>query len=554
MVRRLDAPVLRGPRPEGGLRGLVASIGRARGLASEEKRALTFWTERVLHRIDPLVAAMSGGATPIANLLQAHIDAAEALAADAIRGGAARLWAGDAGEAAAGFVADLAEAAPVFPAIDPSRYPSLFEALLQASVVRPRYGRHPRLAILGPLEARLQRADRLILAGLNEGTWPAETTSDPWLSRPMRSTLGLPLPERRIGQSAHDFVQAFAAPELILTRAQRVEGAPTVPSRWLQRIDTTLRALELGDSLRNGAPWLAWQHRLDRPRLVQPIRPPAPCPPIAARPRALSVTDIEIWMRDPYALYARRILDLKALEPIDADPGAAERGTFIHQALDRFVREFPDLLPDNAVDRLLAHGRAAFEPVLQQTAAWAFWWPRFERIARWVVAEEQRRRPGLARILTETKGSMKFAGPAGEFLLSGKADRIEIGRDGAVELIDYKTGSVPAPRDIEAGLSGQLPLEAVMALAGGFPGLAAPRIEGLSHWRLSGGDPPGEVKKINDPAAHIAAARDGIAHLIATFDDPATPYQARPHPAQALRFNDYAHLARIKEWASEEHE
>jgi ATP-dependent helicase/nuclease subunit B len=370
----------------------------------------------------------------------------------------------------------------------------------------------------------------------------------------MRTRLGLSQPERRIGQAAHDFVEAFAADEVILTRAQRVEGAPTVPSRWLQRLDTSLRALGLAESLKQARAWLAWQQALDRPAEIAPAAPPAPCPPVAARPRQLSVTEIEMWMRDPYALYARHILALRALEPIDAEIGAAERGIFIHRALDKFARAFPDRIPADAYERLLGFGRDAFGPVLGETAVWAFWWPRFERIARFVVAEERRRRPALASLLTEAKGAMKLAGPAGDFQLVGKADRIEVGRDGGLVLIDYKTGSLPAASEIEAGIAAQLPLEAVMARNGAFPGLAAQPIAGLEHWRLSGGDPAGEVKPIADAQARIDAAAAGLADLIATFDDPATPYQARPHPAHGLRFNDYAHLARIKEWTAEESE
>ena len=93
-----------------------------------------------------------------------------------------------------------------------------------------------RVRIYGPLEARLQNVDRVVLGGLVEGIWPPETRSDPWLSRPMRRELGLDLPERRIGLSAHDFAQALGAPEVILTRAAKLAGAPTVASRFVQRL------------------------------------------------------------------------------------------------------------------------------------------------------------------------------------------------------------------------------------------------------------------------------------------------------------------------------
>src|SRR5207247_10922809 len=116
-------------------------------------------------------------------------------------------------------------------------WPALLGAMIATEMLRPRFGRHPRLSIWGPLEARLQRADLLVLGGLNEGTWPPSVETGPWLNRPMRTALGLPQPERRIGLSAQDFASALAAGRVLLTRAEREGGAPTVPSRWLARLD-----------------------------------------------------------------------------------------------------------------------------------------------------------------------------------------------------------------------------------------------------------------------------------------------------------------------------
>src|SRR6185312_2500347 len=395
------------------------------------------------------------------------VAAAERLAAASGESGAERLWAGEAGEAAARLVAELLEAAADFPPLRGTDYPALFEALLAGLVVRPRYGRHPRLAIWGLLEARLQHADLVILGGLNEGTWPGEAVSDPWLSRPMRRQLGLPPPERLIGRAAHDFAQALGAREVALTRSLRVEGAPTVPSRWLLRLETVLRAADLAmeEAVPRGI--LGWQRLLDEParRIVMP--PPAPRPPVAARPRRLTVTEIETWMRDPYAIYARHVLRLRALDPIDADPGAAERGDYIHRALDRFVKAYPAALPADAEARLVECGRAAFGAALSRPGIWAFWWPRFLRIARWFVALERERRAGLAESRGELTGSLRIAARGGAFLLVGKADRIDRRRDGGLVIIDYKTGAVAKPAEVAGGFAPQLPLEAAIAAAGG---------------------------------------------------------------------------------------
>ena len=339
-------------------------------------------------------------------------------------------------------------------------------------MTRPRWGRHPRLAIWGLLEARLQHADVLVLGGLNEGTWPPEAHANPWMSRPMLAEFGLPLPERRIGLTAHDFVQAFSAPEVYLTRAERVEGTPTVPSRWLLRLETLLRGSEAESALAAGAAWLPWQRGLDQPDAVEAAPRPAPAPPVAARPRSLSVTQVETWMRDPYAIYARYVLGLRALEPLDADPDAAEYGSLIHRALDAFLSKGPDLASDAAFEALMETGKRAFGPALDRPGVWAFWWPRFARIARWFLDFERQRSGGVRERLCEVAGVLMVPGPAGPFTLTARADRIDWLTDGSLTIIDYKTGAIPKQDEVAAGFAPQLPLEAAIALGGGFKGIA----------------------------------------------------------------------------------
>jgi ATP-dependent helicase/nuclease subunit B len=545
-IRRLERDALRGPRPAPGFAGLAAALAAAPPELNE-------LVARLRAALVPLVAALAAPAADLAALVAAHVGAAEALAGTAAESGAERLWREDAGEAAARFVADLMAAAGDFPALRGADYPALFEALLAGPVVRPSYGRHPRLAIWGLMEARLQHADLVILGGLNEGTWPADAASDPWLSRPMRRDFGLSPPERQIGAAAHDFAQALGAPDVVLTRATRVEGTPTVPSRWLLRLDTVLRASGIEPKSLWPQTILAWQAELDRPSRRYDLQPPAPRPPVALRPRRLSVTEIETWMRDPYAIYARHVLKLRALDPLDADPGAAERGQLIHQSLDRFVREHPAALPADAEAHLVAIGREVFGAALSRPGIWAFWWPRFERIARWFVTIEGQRREGIAASLAELKGRLMLAGPAGEFELACRADRIDRRHDGALGIIDYKTGTVPKRGDVTLGFSPQLPLEAAIAEAGGFAGLPAAPVAELAHWRLSGGELAGEIKPLAEDAASVRVFVDeavaGLRRLIAEFDRAETPYRARPRPDHAPRFSDYAHLARVKEWS-----
>jgi ATP-dependent helicase/nuclease subunit B len=531
-VRRLERQVLRGPRPGPGLAGLRAASSAHAGLIDR--------LEAILGAFLTLVEAPE---IRLAEALDAQIRAAEALA------GADRLWAKEAGESLADFVAELAAAAEDFPPIRGTDYPVLFEALMAGRVVRPRFGLHPRLQILGVLEARLIQADLVVLGGLNEGSWPPAPPHDPWLSRPMRRDFGLQSPEIQIGLAAHDFTLGFHGKQVVLTRAARAEGAPTVPSRWLLRLDTVLEKAGLALARH---PAGAMVELLDRPPGIRPAPAPAPRPPVDLRPRRLSVTDIENWRRDPYAIYAKHILGLTPLDPLDADPGVAERGEFIHRALDEFVRRDPALPPADPVAALLQIGRTAFGEALARPGVWAFWWPRFERIARWFVENEADRRALIRQSWTESKGRLLLPGPAGDFELTAKADRIDFFEEAGLAVIDYKTGRVPDKGEVALGFSPQLPLEAMIAASGGFEDVPAVPVIALNFWHLDGGEPAGRIVETGeDPAVLAAEARIGLLNLIARFDDPATPYLARPDPGRAPRHSPYGHLARIEEWGTE---
>lgn len=555
-ARALEIAALRGPRPAVGFQGLRAALTEADVKASERKRLEKF-VDRLESALAPLADMATRGEAAFGEALAAHVHAAEALAASHEKGGAERLWAGDDGEAAARFVAELNASAALL--AGEGGYAAVLNALLDGAVVRPRYGRHPRLHIWGPMEARLQSADLMVLGGLNEGTWPRLTTADPWMSRPMQSDFGLPEPERRIGQSAHDFVQAASGPEVVLTRAARVEGAPTVPSRWLLRLDTVLKGAGLLDGMvARGAwgesPWSDWQRGLDvSDAPVARAARPEPRPPVSARPRSLRLTEIGKWMRNPYAIYARHVLNLSPLDGIDADPGAAERGTILHRALHEFLKAHPDGRPEDALEKLLETGRAAFGAALERPGVAAFWWPRFERVARWFV--DAAFQPGQRTVATEVKGELKIGAPAGDFVLRTRADRIDRLADGTLAIIDYKTGGVPGKKSVEEGVEPQLPLEAAIARAGKFEGVPAGEVAQLAYWHLTGREPPGKIVPLEgDPAEITDRALAGLAALIAAFDDPAQPYTAHPDPNRPVPYDDYAHLARVKEWAVEEGE
>jgi ATP-dependent helicase/nuclease subunit B len=416
--------------------------------------------------------------------------------------------------------------------------------------------------ILGTIEARLIHVDRVVLGGLVEGVWPPETRTDPWLSRPMRLTLGLDLPERRIGLSAHDFAQLLAMPEVILTRAGKLGGAPTVASRFTQRLAAVAGEAQWNEALARGEKYLAWARALDAPDEVKPIERPAPRPPREARPLAFSVTDIEHWLRDPYTIYARYILGLQELDAIDLEPGAADRGSIIHGALSEFTKTFAAALPDDPVSELLAIGREHFRATEDFPEAKAFWWPRFQRIARWFSEWEIARRENVTAIDAEIKGEIEIRlDNERSFVLAARADRIERRSDGSYAILDYKTGAPPSDKQVRLGLSPQLTLEAAILRGGGFDNIdAGSSVSQLVYVRLSGNNPPGEQRTVKlkmrpsetpqhpDVAADYARAE--LEKLIRKFEDENQAYTSLNLPMWTARYGDYDNLARIKEWSA----
>ncbi|MGH6969860.1 MAG: PD-(D/E)XK nuclease family protein, partial [Stellaceae bacterium] len=343
-------------------------------------------------------------------------------------------------------------------AIAGADYAELLHAALANRPVRTVPG-DARVRILGTLESRLQHVDRAVLGGLAEGVWPPETRTDPWLSRPMRQQLGLDLPERRIGLSAHDFAQALGAREVFLSRAAKVAGAPTVASRFVQRLAAVAGDALWKDALRRGDSYVALARALDEPGKPERIKMPEPKPPLAARPNQLSVTDIENWLRDPYTIYAKHVLRLFPLDEVNTPPGAADRGTIIHGVVGDFAQTYPKDLPPDALARIEALGEKRFAAWEDFPDAKAFWWPRFLRIARWLVDTfEPSRRADLKAMHIETSGKLPITTGATRFTLTARADRIEQLAGGDFAIIDFKTGKPPSDRQVQSGLSPQLTL------------------------------------------------------------------------------------------------
>ena len=554
-ARALERACLRGPRPPGGTRGLRQVLEAVR---EADRPGLLAFVDRLDACLHPMLR-LTGQAHCPATLLATLVEAAEALAATDDRAGPAILWALEEGEALATALSAALPHLSLLPDQPAAVLPGLLDALLEGQSVRTRrvlrghkdQGEHPRLFIWGLLEARLQSVDTVVLGGLVEGVWPPATDPGPWLSRPMRARAGLPSAEEAVGAAAHDFLStACAANEAILSCPRRRDGAPAVPARWLVRLDAYLAGHGLALPQHQAADWAT---ALDTPASVARLAPPAPRPPLALRPRKLSVTEIATWLADPYAIYAKHILRLRALDPLEQATDASDYGSIVHAGLHAFLAEHGHRWPTDADAKLRAAMDHALAAARLRPALVEWWRPRLARIADWVAAIERDRRAAhrLTALATEQPGDWTVPGTAG-FRLTGRADRIERRADGTLAILDYKTGVPPSQADVDAGFAAQLLLEAAMAEAGAIGALHGPAAE-LAYWHLTGGHVPGELRPLFKGEASaippaVAEARDRLAALVRDFDDPDRPYLSQPHAGRVPRFSDYAQLARVAEW------
>lgn len=504
-----------------------------------------------------LAGVVDGLETPARLPLSDHVQRLRQMAERLARGpspqGTGGLWDKQAGEAALAFMTKLEAEATYGGDLTAGEFRDLFDDLIAAEEVREPLATHPTISIWGPIEARVQGADLVLLAGLNDGVWPALPPADPWLNRKMRQDAGLLLPERRIGLAAHDFQQAIAAPEVVLSRAQRNAEAETVPSRWVNRLVNLVSGLpdkqgpEALEQMRSrGRRWLDLAAQSDRPLVpppphLQPAKRPAPRPPVARRPDALSLTRIELLIRDPYAIYASKVLRLEPMNPLKPEPDARERGVLIHAVLERFVRERPDgETREAAFGRLIALTETELEANVPWPAERILWAARMRRAADHFLtldAEE-----GGETLRLESKGELLLSGLG--FRLFGTPDRIDRLDDGTLHLIDYKTGSVPTTAQLDQ-FAKQLHLAALIAVEGGFPGLGPQEVSKVTYIGLGGGD---KKLTVDMTEAKISETRDGLEKLIADYRNPATGYIARRAVMEENRRGDFDHLARFGEW------
>lgn len=435
----------------------------------------------------------------------------------------------------------------------PKELLQIFDALIGGKIVRSTGNTHPRIAILGPLEARLQPLDCVVLGGLNEGNWPSRHDSGPFLSRPMKTAINMSTPERRTGLSAHDFEQLLGHPKVFLTRANRADNAPTVPSRWLQRLKVACGPQISAKMQERGNKYLSWVIQLDTPeKISKRIERPNPKPPLKYRPNRLSITEIETWIRDPYAIYARRILKLLPLGEIGTVSEYALRGTILHDALAIFIENGVDLFNNSPSKKLMEIIGSQLANNKIPSHMQAMWLPPFEEICEAFIAHEQKYCSQVSKSFCEIDGKLTIG--ASDFELRGRADRIDMLHDGSVNIIDYKTGTKPSVK-MARTLSPQLSLEGAIVMAGGFAKLPAAHPSSLGYIRLrarnefkidsvNNARPPINASelsalKLNELEAHISKYTNQDQGYISRF---------APELSQEIT-GDYDHLARVREWS-----
>lgn len=477
-VRRLDK-ALRGPRPAPGLDGLAAWLRAGTDRERADRDRASSWWQHVAPLFADFEAAFAVPRASFGDLLAAIRALIETLCE-------VEAWSGPAGRAAADLFADLESRHALGPAdFTHDDLAPLLRQLLGDIAIRPPQGGHPRIAIYGLIEARLQQADLLILGGLNEGSWPQAAGADPWLSPRVRRELGLADPERRVGLAAHDLASALGAGDVLITRSVRDARSATIASRFLLRLEAMTGGLDKDERLPALA--AAMDANAGPP---QPAHRPAPSPPVADRPRRISVTEVDRLKADPYAFYARAMLRLSPLDPVDADPGPAWRGSAVHAVLEKWQKE-DGLHPDKLLPRIeTLLSEAGVHPLVR-----TLWQPRLVEACQWIAETiakskiEDRRQP----IASELRGKATLAGVD----LTGIVDRIDRLDGGALAIVDYKTGTAPSGKAVAAGYSMQLGLLAAIAERGGFPEIAG-QVGAFEYWSLAS-DGKGGFGKVTSP-------------------------------------------------------
>ncbi len=515
---------------------------------SEEHDDVLSILDNLNNHLSTLHSLLSSDDVMFDDILKIHIEIAEKLATSDEVEGKNFLWRGEAGKVAVNFITKMLQASHNLGRISGKDYLFLLCELMGIETVRTNYGTHPRLSILGPIEALLQSFDYVIIGELNEGIWPKLPKADMWMSRPMMIDFGFATPEKNIGILGSAFCHFMMADNVILTRADRIDGSPIQKSRWLLRLETVLKALEVGvtEIINSDIYYLA--NNLDTPIKFTPIKAPAPCPPLNARPRRLSASGIDLLIDDPYSVFAKHILNLYPLDNLDRKLDQRDYGTLIHAIIEEFNNLYSSKLPCNALDILIDLGYKHFNKYNISKDIESFWFPKFINTAKWIIDKENNYRLSVNKVYNEVKGEIIYNLPGGDFSFTAKADRIDVLKNGNINILDYKTGNIPTKKQVENGHAMQLLIEGIIARKSAFSLIKNNTVSNLIYWQLG----KEKLEISNNIDELLDKAEEYLLKLINTFDFETTPYHSRPTPKFIPKNKDYEHLARIREWSVQE--
>ncbi|QUJ76166.1 double-strand break repair protein AddB [Sulfitobacter albidus] len=532
-------------------RGLPYPTGDTLRMLVDTEMADTGFAAWITWICESLLDKWQTGEAALTHWTAEHLRLAEAVAAGVGGDTAHGLWQQRAGVEAQRVMAELLAEAPYGADLDATDYADLAGALIAAGEVRDRDAPHPGIMIWGTLEARVQGAELVILGGLNDGTWPEAPPPDPWLNRKMRHDAGLLLPERRVGLAAHDYQQSVCAPQVWITRAIRSEDAETVPSRWINRLENLMKGLHgqggadaWSAMAARGQIWLDQARALEAAAPLPPARRPSPRPPVAVRPRKLSVTEIKTLIRDPYAIYAKHTLGLRAQRPLVQSPDALLRGVTLHTILERFVKSVVSDPTQLSRDAFLDTAGAVLAEDVPWPTARALWHARIARVADWFLEREAARLANARPIAFERDAMGTLEIPEIGFSLHGVADRMDQSADGAVQLYDYKTGKPPTSPQQKL-FDKQLLIEAAMVEQGAFPAVGVAPVSRAAF--IGMGRNPHEVDAPLDeePTADVLA---DLRALLTRYLDPAQGFTARRMMEMESFAGEFDQLARFGEW------
>ncbi|QYJ08435.1 double-strand break repair protein AddB [Qipengyuania flava] len=536
-LRRVER-ALRGPRKAGGLTPLAGIVG----VLAEQHPQVPEWFESVEMALRPLVTLGEGERVELAQVFDTLADAGESLCGE-------KLWAKEDGRALAAFVEDMRlHAREAGFALAPHEAALALRDAMEPIAVRPPYGGHARVQVLGLLESRMNRAQLVICAGLTEGVWPARGGVDALLAPPVLRALGVPGADFRIGLSAHDLAGAMGAPEVVLSHAERDEGGPAIPSRFLLRVQALL-----GDTLDTykDTQTVELARAMTRAPAADRYPRPAPDPTPQQRDVEISATALDRLLGDPYQFYAGKIMGLGDLEPLDAEPSPLWQGNVAHTILERWhiARKTDPKAPLAPImEQVLDEENA--DPLMR-----GLWQPRLEAALRWIQSEVESYED-RAVLAVEKKGSMTFDGVK----VHGRADRIDRMEDGRLAIIDYKTGKPPSAAMVEQGFALQLGILGLIAQDNGFEGLSGDP-GGYEYWSL------GKAKDENPfgfgytevplkvgrktsgvlPEDFLPHTADKLALTISRFIKGRDPFLARENPDYPA-YDTFDQLMRLDEW------